>query len=163
HYRSLMLTIGRTMKKLLFSLLAILLIFEEWLWDLLTALGRSLARWLKLERFEQWLRQATPTMALVAFSIPLLIVLPINIVALRLLTHGFILQSLLTEAVAKLLGTLLIARVFALTKPQLLTFSFLSIVYTTITRWLQWAHRKIIETSVYRCVKQLKHQFQNRY
>ena len=144
------------MKKSLLSFLAIFLIIEEWLWDLLTALGHSLSHRLHLEQFEQWLRQTDPAMALVAFSIPILIVVPINIVAFELVANGLILQGILTEILAKLLGTLLVARVFALTKPQLLTFAFLMVIYTTITGWLKWAHDKITETTVYRWMKQLK-------
>ncbi|WP_031438012.1 hypothetical protein [Methylobacter tundripaludum] len=144
------------MKKTLLSLLAIFLIIEEWLWDLLTAFGRSLSRWLNLQQFEQWLSQTTATIALVAFSIPILIVTPINLAAFGLLAKGLILQGILMEVLAKLLGTLLVARVFALTKPQLLTFTFLRITYTTVTRWLQWAHAKVTETAVYRWARQLK-------
>ncbi|HEY8159280.1 MAG TPA: hypothetical protein VIF10_11320 [Methylobacter sp.] len=144
------------MKKILLSLLAIFLIVEEWLWDWLTAFGHLLFHWLNLEQFEQWLRQTNPTMALVAFSIPLLIVAPINLVAFMLIAKGLILQGILMEVLAKLLGTLLVARVFALTKPQLLTFAFLRITYTTITRWLHWAHDKVTETTVYRWMKQLR-------
>jgi hypothetical protein len=144
------------MKKILLSLLAIFLIIEEWLWDLLTAFGHSLAKLLNLEPFEQWLSQTTAPMALVAFSIPILIVTPINLAAFGLLAKGLILQGILTEILAKLLGTLLVARVFALTKPQLLTFAFLRTIYTTITRWLQWAHEKITETTIYRWVKRNK-------
>ncbi|TRX00519.1 hypothetical protein [Candidatus Methylobacter oryzae] len=144
------------MKKTLLSILAIFLIIEEWLWDLLTAFGRLLSQWLNLQRFEQWLSQTTANMALVAFTIPVLIVTPINLAAFWLLANGLILQGILLEILAKLLGTLLIARVFALTKTQLLTFAFLRITYTTITRWLQWAHAKVTETTVYRLAKQLK-------
>ena len=151
------------MKKFFLSLLAILLIFEEWLWDLLTAFGHSLVRWLNLESFEQWLSETSPSMALVAFSIPILIVTPINIAALGLLSNGFILQGILMEVLAKLLGTLLIARVFALTKPQLLTFSFLNIIYANITSWLQWAHQKIAETSIYRWSKRFKAEAKARF
>ena len=151
------------MKKLLLSLLAIFLIIEEWLWDLLTAFGDSLARWLNLESFEQWLSKTSPAMALVALSIPILIVTPVNLAALVLLANGLILQGILMEVLAKLLGTLLIARVFALTKPQLLTFSFLNLIYTAITRWLQWAHQKITETAVYRWTKQLKAEAKARF
>lgn len=136
--------------------MAIFLIIEEWLWDILTAFGRSLSKLLNLEHFEQWLCQTTAPMALVAFSIPILIVLPINLMAFGLLAHGMILQGILMEVLAKLLGTLLVARVFALTKPQLLTFALLRNIYTVITRWLQWAHEKIAETTVYRWPKQLK-------
>jgi len=147
------------MNKLLLSLLAILLLIEEWLWDLLTALGRSLSHWLHLEQAEEWLRQTKPTIALIAFTIPLMIVAPLNLIAFALIANGLILQGILTEILAKLLGTLLVARVFALTKPQLLTFSFINSIYTTITSWLKWAHDKITESAVYRIVKQLKAQF----
>lgn len=144
------------MKKILLSFLAIFLIIEEWLWDLLTAFGRSLSQWLNLQQFEQWLSQTTATMALVAFSIPILIVTPINLAAFGLLAKGLILQGILVEVLAKLLGTLLVARVFALTKPQLLTFTFLRVIYTTINGWLQWAHAKVTETGIYRWAKQLR-------
>jgi len=73
-----------------------------------------------------------------------------------MLANGLILQGILLEVLAKLLGTLLISRVFALTKPQLLTFALLAFIYTNITRWLQWAHQKITETAVYRLSKRLK-------
>src|SRR5665647_1289430 len=105
----LMFSFRRTMKKLLLSLLAIFLIIEEWLWDLLTAFGHSLVRWLNLESFEQWLSQTSPTLALVAFSIPIMIVAPINLIAFGLLAHGMFLQGILLELLAKLLGTVLIA------------------------------------------------------
>ena len=144
------------MKNLLLSFLAILLIIEEWLWDLLTAFGHKLVQWFHLEQIEQWLRRTSPIMTLEAFSIPILIVAPINLVGVGLLANSLILQGILMEVLAKLLGTLLVARVFALTKPQLLTFALLMFIYTTITHWLHWAHEKIIETTVYRCTKQLK-------
>jgi hypothetical protein len=151
------------MKKILLSFLAVILIIEEWLWDALSAFGHSLIRWLNLEAFEQWLSRTSPTLALVAFSIPIMIVTPINLLAFGLLAHGMILQGILLELLAKLLGTVLIARVFALTKPQLLTFTFLRVIYTTITGWLHWAHQKIAETSVYRWSKQFKAEAKARF
>jgi len=151
------------MKKILFSILAIILIIEEWIWDGLTVLGRSLVRLLNLESFEQWLGQVSPPIALVAFSIPIAIVTPINIAAFALLAHGLILQGIALELFAKLLGTVLIARVFALTKPQLLTFTVILVMYTTITEWLQWAHHKVAETQIYIWSKQFKVEIKARF
>jgi hypothetical protein len=148
------------MKKLLVSFLAIFLIIEEWLWDLLTAFGRILFQWLNLEQLEQWLSRTTANMALAALGIPVLVVTLINVAAFGLIAKGLILQGILTEILAKLVGTLLVARVFALTKEQLLTFSFLKVTYTTIIYWLQWAHRKIADTEIYRLAKQWKNQRQ---
>ena len=144
------------MKKILLSLFAIILIIEEGLWDLLTAFGHTLVNWLKLGEFEQWLSRLSPMMALIPFSLPILIILPINISAFGLLAKGLILQGMMLEVLAKLLGTLLVARAFALTKPQLLTFSFIRFTYNTITFWVQWAHQKIVDTTVYRLGSKLK-------
>ena len=151
------------MKKLLLSILAIILIIEEWLWDELSAFGHILIKLLHLEAIERWLSQASANVALMAFVIPLLIVTPINLAAFALLAHGLILQGVLLEIVAKLLGTLLVSRVFALTKPQLLTFSVLAFGYSTIMRWLNWAHKKITETKVYKIAKALKVEVRKRF
>lgn len=150
------------MKKLLLTLLAILLIFEEWLWDLLSACGQYLVKLLRLESFERWLGQTRPYTALLTITIPIIIVTPINIAAIWLLIHGLLIEGILLEIFAKLLGTLLIARVFTLIKPQLLTFKVIAAVYHTITGWLKWAHAKIVDTAIYRYSKQLKIQVKAR-
>jgi hypothetical protein len=144
------------MKKILLSLLAIVLIIEEWLWDALSALGHFLAYHLGFAIFERWLANASPYQALIAISIPILLVTPINIAAFWLLAHGLILQGIGLEIVAKLLGTLFVAHFFSLTKKQLLTFRLIAWVYNTISYWLAWAHEKIVETTVYRWAKRLK-------
>jgi hypothetical protein len=144
------------MKKLLLTLLAIFLIIEEWLWDLLLVAGHYLVVVLKLQNFERWLSQTSPNLALLTFLIPILIVTPINLAAFWLLLNGLIQQGVLLEILAKLLGTLLVARVFSITKPQLLTFSIIAFVYTKVSTWLKWAHAKIINTAIYRYSKQLK-------
>lgn len=146
------------MKKLVLTLLAILLIIEEWLWDILSVCGHYLALLLRLESVERWLMQTAPFTALLAIMIPILIVTPINLAAFWLLLHGLLLQGLLLEVFAKLLGTLLVARVFTLTKPQLLTFAVIAWVYNTVTAWLRWAHAKIADTAIYRWSREVKAQ-----
>jgi hypothetical protein len=137
------------------------LIIEEWLWDGLSAFGHFLIGLLRLDDFERWLSQVSPNVALVAFMVPVLIVTPINLYALRLLAHGLILQGILLEIVAKLLGTLLVSRVFTLTKNQLLSFRLLAVIYSTVMRWLNWAHQKITDTTVYKLAKALKLQLKS--
>jgi hypothetical protein len=144
------------MRKFLLSLLAILLIIEEWLWDVLSALGHYLAYYLGLKCFENWLAQATAYQALIAISIPVLVIAPLNIIAFWLLANGLILQGIALEISAKLLGTLFIARFFSLAKSQLLSFRIIAWVYNTVTFWLRWAHAKIIETQIYQWSKKMK-------
>ncbi|MCK9606145.1 MAG: hypothetical protein M0R33_06790 [Methylomonas sp.] len=144
------------MKKILLTLLAIILIIEEWLWDALSAFGHALVRWLNLQRVELWLSQTPPNTALIAFLIPMLLIIPINAAVLNLLVLGLILKALMLEILAKLLATVIVARVFALTKPQLLTFRYISLMYITITAWLNWAHQKLVETAIYQSAKRWK-------
>ena len=144
------------MKKLLLSILAVILIIEEWLWDSLSAFGHFIAYHVGLARFENWLSQTKPYQALITISIPIIIVTPINLTAFWLLAQGLILQGIALEIAAKLLGTIFIARFFSLTKPQLLTFRLIAWLYNTITYWLRWAHAKVTETAVYQWLKKTK-------
>ena len=143
-------------KKLLLSLLALLLIIEELLWDLLTWLGRHLFRLLKLQAFEAWLRGSPPYVALGAFLIPVIVITPLNLWAISCFANGQILGGIGIEIIAKLLGTMLFARVFALTRPQLMSFGWFALLYTTITGWLHWAHERVRATRIYRYSKALK-------
>ncbi len=145
------------MKRLLLTCLAVLLILEEWLWEKLTALGDRLSVWLHLRQFEQWLAMASPEIAMAAFLLPILLILPIKLGALLLVSNGQILQGIVLLILAKLFMTLLISRMFAITRAQLLTFRWFSVVYVSITRWLGWAHERIRATEAYRQVINLKH------
>lgn len=137
-------------KKTLLSLLAVVVIFEEWLWDILTLAGQWLADVLQLERFDEHLAQAKPPQAVLYLLFPLAIVTPINIIAIFLLTHGAIVEGLLLEVVAKLFGTLLIARVFKLVKPALLHLDWFASFYHAIMQLLNWAHELIHDSAIYR-------------
>ena len=136
-------------KKSLLSIFAILVILEEWLWDVLALAGQWFSHVLHLERFDIWLSNASPKQALLTFLIPLIIVTPFNILAVFLLAHGAILQGVLLEIFVKLFGTLLIARIFRLVKTALLTFDWFAKIYNTISDVLHWAHDVIRQTAIY--------------
>ncbi len=147
------------LKRFLLYFLALFLLFEEWLWNTLTFLGRRLSELLHLARLEAWLKAASPYKAMAAFFVPVLIVTPINLAGLHYIARGMFVKGLAYEAVAKLLGTVMIARVFALTKPQLLSFRWFSWLYHTVTGWLRWAHESIRQTAAYKHAKQMAAQF----
>lgn len=144
------------MKKLLLSILAIFLIVEEWLWDVLTALGHKLVVWLHLARVERWLATLSPWGAMASFLLPTTILLPVQLAALLLSAHGRVVEGLGLLIAAKILATLLIARIFNLTRPQLLTFVWFAKLYATISRWLAWAHERLRATAVYQQMTRLK-------
>ena len=144
------------MKKILLSLLAIVLLLEEWLWDVLNQSGRMIVQFLNWQRYEQWLIQCQPIQALWCFLVPLMLVTPINWLAIMLLARGLLWQGVMLEVAVKLFTTLIIARIFTLTKPQLLSYPLLNWGYETISQWLRWAHRKLADTAAYRWAQQLK-------
>jgi ABC-type transport system involved in cytochrome bd biosynthesis fused ATPase/permease subunit len=88
--------------------------------------------------------------------LPVVLILPVKVAALLLFAHGQMLQGVALLIAAKLFATLLISRMFAVTRPQLLTFAWFAALYSTITRWLRWAHERIRATAVYRQAGKLK-------
>src|SRR5687768_11360164 len=96
----------RILKKLLRALAAALLVplllFEEWGWEPLAALAARLARlplWARLERAVQAL---PPWGALLVFLVPVLMLLPLKLLALFLLGRGHATSALLLLVGAKL-------------------------------------------------------------
>jgi len=98
---------------------AILLLFEEWLWH---ASKRVLARLPLLAcivRLETWIASLSPYAALAIFLAPSLLLIPVKILALMSVAHGHATTGLLIVLLAKVLGTALVARLYALTNTAL--------------------------------------------
>lgn len=144
------------MKKFFIWIAVFVVLFEEWLWDTLKVLGETISHVLCLDQIEVFLENSKPWVALIAIAIPVVLVTPLNLYALLLLTEGRIMEGVILEVFAKLLGTLMISRVFMLTKPQLLTIPAFNYVYTKVTTAINWAHKKIKETSVYQTALLIK-------
>lgn len=116
----------RALRTALALLAAPILLFEEFGW-------RPLARWLGLlarlpviARLEARVRGLSRWAALALFAIPTLLLVPVKVGALALIGAGHKLAGLGVIAVAKLLGTALLGRIFLLTEPQLRQFGWLA-------------------------------------
>lgn len=132
----------RILKKLLRALAAALLVplllFEEWGWEPLAALAARLARlplWARLERMVQAL---PPWGALLVFMVPVLMLLPLKLLALFLLGRGHAASAVLLLVGAKLAGTAVVARLFQLVEPALMRIPLFARWYP---RWKQWKDR----------------------
>jgi len=121
-------------------LAALLILFEEWGWaPLARALGR-VARWPPLRRLEGRITGLGPHLALVLLFVPALALLPIKIGALWLIGLGRVALGLGMIVLAKLLGTAVVARLFLLTRPQLMRLGWFARVYL---RWFAWKTRTV--------------------
>ncbi|MTV40771.1 hypothetical protein [Duganella radicis] len=102
-------------------LAALLLLLEDWLWDLGTRLMNRLARWPPLHRLEAGICRLGPRAALVLFVLPAILLFPVKLLALWGMAHGHPLLGLGVIVLAKLGGAAAVARLYLLTRPVLLT------------------------------------------
>lgn len=144
------------MKKIFWIILATLLLIEEWLWDGLNHTGHSLVRLFNWQRYEQWLTQCTAPQALLCFFIPTIVITPLNLLALKMLATGLVIQGITLEIAIKLFATLFISRIFSLTKPQLFHYRLIKRLYDSISDALHWARCKVENLTFYQKTRQLK-------
>lgn len=117
------------------TLLALVLIFEEWGWEPLARLLARLARLPLWARVERWIGSLPPWAALLTFFIPMLALFPIKLLALFWISRGHALAGLMVILAAKLAGTALLARLFGLTQPALMRLAWFARWYP---RWKIW-------------------------
>jgi len=123
------------LRRVLGLLLALLILFEEWGWDQLQALAARVARVPPLPWLERRIAALPPYAALAVFFVPALALLPVKIGALWLIGRGHALLGLVVIVAAKLAGTALLARLFNLTRPALLSLPWFARWHA---RWTAW-------------------------
>lgn len=148
----------RILRSLLAVLLVPLLLFEEWGWEPLAALAARLARLPVWARVEDWLRRLPPWAALLAFLLPVLMLLPVKVLALFLFGHGHALTGTAVLVGAKLVGTAVVARIFQLVEDTLMHIPLFARWYP---RWRAWKNRLLTtvrESRPWRVVRVLHRQ-----
>ena len=130
--------IRRFFKKLftppMIVLAAVIMFFEEWLWDKLTACMAWVARLPVLQRLEVRLAALPPYPAMGVFLLPGLLLLPVNLFAVWLTANGQALPGTAILIAAKLAGTAILARLFTVCRPSLLTVGWFRRLYEGINR-----------------------------
>ena len=132
------LMIRRFLKKLIFPpmviLAAAIMFFEEWLWDHLTTFMAWVARARVFRWLEARLGALPPYGAMAVFLIPGAMLLPVKLAALYLMTRGHPGGGLLIILAAKVVGTAIVARIFTVCRPALLTVRWFRGLYEWIVR-----------------------------
>jgi len=102
--------------KALITLLALALLFEEWLWTELSCRLQRLARLPAVQRAKRLLRSAPPWASLLLLLTPALLLLPFKILGLWALSRGHLLLGLSIVLAAKIVGTAAAAFLFDLVR-----------------------------------------------
>ena len=115
--------------------LALILLFYDWGWETLSHVFDWLAKRPLWSALENAIRRLPPWAALLLFAAPTLLMFPIKLVALWLITQGHPVVGVLVIVAAKLLGTALVARLFHLTQPALMTLNWFAAAYVWFMPW----------------------------
>lgn len=130
-------------------LAAFLLWLWEWLWEPLERLMARIGQWPVLRLAEAWISRAPRYLALVCFVIPGAVLLPFKLLGLYFLGHGASLLGVGTFLAAKVVGTALVARIFALTKPQLMEIGWFARTYAVVVRFKNYVFETLHQHPVY--------------
>lgn len=94
-----------------------------------------LAKWPPLARLEAWLARLPPWAALVAFVAPSTVVLPVKLAAVWFAFHHAYTLSVASVVVGKILATALVARLYRVLRPTLVTMPWFLRAETWLFGW----------------------------
>jgi len=135
-----MATLRRLLRRTFTILIALLLLFEEWGWDQLSAILGRLAKLPFWAWIERRIAMLPPWGAVAIFFLPALALLPVKLLALYFIGKGHAFMGLVVLLAAKLAGTAILARLFSLTQPALMRLAWFARWYP---RWKAWKDRVI--------------------
>lgn len=130
----------RALELVIVPLAAAIVFFEQTLIKYLNAAMAAVARWPPIARVEAWLVGLPPYAALCAFAAPSMLILPIKLTALWFATMGKYGLALGTLVVGKMLGTAVLARLYRILRPRLMTIGWFAKADTSFFYWRDQAY-----------------------
>ena len=137
----------RRLLKPLWILLALVFLFEAWLWEHLRPMVQWVVdrlAWDRLKaRVTAWVEVLPPYATLLVFLIPVVLLFPIKLIGLWFLAQGYWLGAMATLGAAKVVSMGVTAFIFEVTRPKLLQLPWFARLYARVLVWLAWAHAMI--------------------
>ena len=146
----------RVLRWTILPLVVVVILLEDWLWDPLQRLAALIGRLPGLRRLEIAIAGLPPKGALAMFLVPSVVLFPFKLLALAAMARGMLLAGLCVAVAAKVVGTALVARIFTLCKPALLSVPWFARAHAWIgdlrARVLGWVRA----TAAYRAVQRVR-------
>ena len=137
----------RRLARLFWVILAIIFLFEAWLWAQLAPIVAFIVALVPLHAVKARIAAAigglSPAATLVVFVIPPIILFPIKLFAIWLFHHHYWLAGIAALVLAKLVGLGVTAFVFEVTRPKLMQMAWFARLYELVMRGLAWAHAMV--------------------
>jgi hypothetical protein len=127
--------------------LALVFLFEAWLWDHLRPLVAAIVNVVAWDRLKQRLARLIewlpPWAVLIVFVVPFIVLLPLKFLEVYFLVHRQWLGAIFVLILAKLLGLGVTAFIFDITRPKLLQMAWFRWLYELALYWLARARALI--------------------
>jgi len=134
----------RRITRPLLILLALVFLFEAWLWSHLAPIVAWVVARLPWREFKAKVAAAIehlpPAATFLVFIVPIVLLLPLKFLGLWLLSRGAWLGALVVLGIAKVVSLGVTAFIFDLTRPKLLQLGWFRWLYAHVLAWLEWAH-----------------------
>ncbi|CAJ0816010.1 MULTISPECIES: hypothetical protein [Ralstonia] len=124
-------------KRGLIFLAALILLFEEWIWNAMLRVTARLAKHPWVQVVEKRLAALEPIEALCAFALPMLALLPFKLAAVYVLARGKFIAGTLVLILAKVVSTALGARIYIAVRPQLQAIAWYARWEAAFLAWKQ--------------------------
>lgn len=128
-----MLWLKRLLTPPLIVLAALLMWIEEWLWEHLKALTAWIAKFPLFRRTERLIADLPPYPSMAVFLLPGAVLFPVKLGAVWLMTHGQVLLGIGVILSAKVAGTAVVARLYVICQPKLMTIGWFALAHDWLT------------------------------
>lgn len=143
----------RLLKSIAVAIAAIVILFEEWLWEPLKRVMLAFGRLPVIRQLAVFISRLPPVAALVLYLVPMAVLLPFKIAGLWLIGQGHSVLGISTFLAAKIVGTALLAWLFSLTKPALMRIVWFARAYAWIVGISDAAHRWLHRQALYQAMR----------
>jgi len=118
---------------------ALVFLFEAWLWDHLEPIASAIVAQLPLDpvkrRIANWVERLSPTVSLVVLAVPIGLLLPFKLAALWLLARSYWAGAVSAFVSAKIVGLGCAAFVFDVMGDKLLQLKWFYALYNRLIIW----------------------------
>jgi hypothetical protein len=137
----------RRLVRAFWVLLALIFLFEAWLWDHLQPVVASvvdLVPWNKLKaKLADLIHGLSPSATLVVFAVPAIILFPMKLLEVWLLAHRHWFAAITLLVFAKLVGVGVTAFIFDVTREKVLQIAWFRRLYDYVMWLRDWAHEMV--------------------
>jgi hypothetical protein len=156
----------RFLKSVFVAIAAVVILFEEWLWEPLKRMMSAFSRLPVIRQLAAFISRRSPVAALVLYIIPVVVLVPFKIAGLWLLGQGHSVLGIATFLGAKLVGTALLAWLFSLTKPALMQIGWFAKTHAWVVMVSDaahaWVHRQPLYLAMLTVLARIRSMFGRR-